>query len=95
MGNHSDSMGTKEREQVILSFLNERQAMFKPKALFDNLDKYENITFGYKTVRRRLESLENRGLVERVGNKSYYRITEEGREALEGDVEGEDLEPDE
>jgi len=92
MANENDSMGTKEREEVILEFLADRGAMFKPKALFDNLEEYESITFGYKTVRRRLEALEDKGYVETVGDKSYYRITERGRAYLDGEPDANNFE---
>jgi len=87
MPTDNDPMGTKERDEAILEFLNDRNAMFKPKALFDNLNEFESITFGYKTVQRRLRALESRNLVERVDDTSYYRITDRGRSFLTGELE--------
>lgn len=92
MTTDSNSMPTEERERVILRFLAERDAMFKPKALFDNLERYEGITFGYKTVKRRLDSLEKKGLVETIGDVGYYEITDRGRDYLAGDLDADELE---
>ena len=96
MTDDQHAMPTEERDESILRFLAERNAIFKPKALFENLREYENITFGYKTVKRRLNELEERGLVERVdlpdmNESSYRRITDRGRAYLAGDLDADDL----
>jgi len=88
----NDSMPKKERERLVLEFMDSSGVMFKPRALFDNLVEYEEITFGYKTVVRYLEDFEERGLVEQVGDRSYYRITDCGRDYLAGDLDADDLE---
>jgi len=92
MTEDTNSMPTEERDKTILRFLAERNAMFKPKALFENLREYESITFGYKTVKRRLDDLEERGYVERVGDSSYRRITDRGRSFLSEDLDASELE---
>lgn len=75
-------MPKEERERLVLSFLDDRDVMLKPRALYENLKYYEGITFGYKTVVRYLESFEEEGLVEQTDDYGYYRITEQGREYL-------------
>lgn len=82
-----DLMPKEERERLVLEFLDSTGAMFKPRALFDNLREFEGITFGYKTVVRYLEAFEERGLVKQVDDRSYYRITERGREYLKDNPE--------
>ncbi|WP_134671703.1 ArsR family transcriptional regulator [Halorussus marinus] len=48
---------------------------------------------GYRTIKRALEDLENYGLVKRDENYStHFRITEQGREYLAGDLDASELE---
>ena len=52
-----------------------------------------NIDKGRSTVQKRLGPLESAGLIEKVDEKGYYRITDSGRAYLEGDLDADDLGP--
>lgn len=87
-------MAVNRRDEAILKFLDERDVILPPKPLYENLLR-EGATFSYKTVSRRLRYLEDLGLVERaLEEEGYYGITEKGRRYLAGEIEAEDLEPD-
>jgi len=75
-------MPKEERRRVVLQFLDERDAMFKRRALYDNLREYEGITFSEQTVGRYLNEFKDDGLVEQTEEYGYWRITEKGREYL-------------
>ncbi|SER74895.1 winged helix-turn-helix domain-containing protein [Natrinema salaciae] len=52
-----------------------------------------NIDKGRTTVQKRLNPLASAGLIERVDEKGYYRITDDGHAYLEGDLDASELEP--
>lgn len=52
-----------------------------------------NIDKGRTTVQKRLTPLASAGLIERVDEKGYYKLTDDGRAYLEGDLDADDLEP--
>lgn len=80
---NNGSMPKEERIVTILNFLDDRNAMFPPKPLYDNLVEYENITFSYRTVKRLLKELVDDGRLEYLDlGKGYYRISDKGREYL-------------
>lgn len=80
---------TKEaREKQILRFLDKHRVMLSPKALYDNMEEFEGITFSAKTVKRLLIDMQKRGLVERknIGN-GYYKVTDRGRAYIAGELD--------
>lgn len=73
----------------ILEFLDEHDIAV-PKGVFDN-----ELDVSPSSIARGLDDLEKRGLIERDDNySSYYRITDLGRDYLEGKVDANNLEPD-
>ncbi len=73
----------------VLEFLDDHEIAV-PKGVFDN-----ELSVSASSIARALDDLEARGLIERDDNfSSYYRITDLGREYLEGNVDADDLEPD-
>ena len=54
-----------------------------------------NIDKGRSTVQKRLTPLASAGLIEKVDEKGYYRLTDDGRAYLNGDLDADDLEPNE
>jgi predicted transcriptional regulator len=78
-----------QTDDRILELLAESDLILSPSVMAVNLDYTRN------WVSRRVSKLNSAGLVESV-NGGYYRITEEGRDYLDGVLEKEDLEdPDE
>ena len=66
-----------------------------PKTLHVNLERH-GISISYRTVRRRLRILEERGLVDKYETeKAYYRLSDKGRAYLRAEIEASDLEDDE
>lgn len=88
MDEKDDSMPKAEREKQILQFLDQREVMLPPKALYDNLVEFEGITYSDTTVKRLLIDMNGRGLVERVdtGN-GYYKVTDRGRAYISGELD--------
>ncbi len=77
-------MTTAEREQVILQFLAEHELALPLTPIFENLRRNQGITFSKRTVKRRLEALEEDGYVQRLDiGRGYWEITDEGRAYLE------------
>lgn len=67
-----------------------------PKTVWHNLvNELEVIDRSPATVRRRMQTLEDMGLLERpdVGG-TYYRLTDKGRRYVEGDITLSELGPD-
>jgi repressor of nif and glnA expression len=78
-----DSMTKAERERVILEFLAEHGLILPLRPLYENLKREKDITFSQRTVKRRLEDLQERRLVNRIDmGTGYWEITEEGRDYL-------------
>ncbi len=59
----------------------------KPSAIAHNIGKART------TVQERLPVLVEYGLIEKADEVGYYRITSEGEDYLEGDLDADDLEP--
>lgn len=79
-----ESMTKAERERVILEFLAEHGLMLPLRTIYENLKREKGITFSQRTVKRRLEELQERGLVSKrdIGT-GYWEITDEGRAHLD------------
>ncbi|UUT36775.1 MULTISPECIES: winged helix-turn-helix domain-containing protein [unclassified Natrinema] len=60
----------------------------KPSTIAHNIGKART------TVQERLPVLVEYGLIEKVDDAGYYRITAEGEAYLEGDLDADGLEPD-
>lgn len=76
-------MTTAEREKVILSFLAKHDLALPQAPIFENLKRKRGITFSKRTVKRRLEALEEDGYVRRLDiGRGYWEITDEGRKYL-------------
>lgn len=79
----NDTMPPKERDQLILRFLNNHDIALPPTPLFFNLKRKHSVTFSKKTLRRRLISLRDRGLVDYIDEgDGYYAINDDGLEWL-------------
>lgn len=75
-----DTMPPKERDKFILEFLDNHEVALPPTPLFFNMQRQHNVTFSKKTLRRRLKSLRERGLVTYIDEgDGYYEINEDGR----------------
>jgi len=73
----------------VLEFLDDHEIAV-PKGVFDN-----ELSVSASSIARALDDLEAYGLIERDDNfSSYYRLTDRGRAYLEGDIDADDLEPD-
>lgn len=73
----------------VLEFLDDHNIAV-PQGVLDN-----ELDASTSSIARALDDLEARGMIERDDNySSYYRITDVGREYLEGQVDANDLEPD-
>lgn len=82
-------MTTAEREEVILRFMADHGLALPLTPIYENLKREEKITFSKRTVKRRLEDLQEDGYVEWLDiGRGYWEITNAGREHLaefEGD----------
>jgi predicted transcriptional regulator len=74
-----------QTDDRILELLAESDLVLSPSVLAVNLDYTRN------WISRRVSRLHDEGLVEKVDG-SYYRITELGRDYLEGRISAEELE---
>ncbi len=91
MGNRRRKRGTwmNVAADPILEFLADHEIAV-PKGVFDN-----ELDVSASSIARALDDLEAYGLIERDGNfSSYYRITDLGREYLEGRIDASALERD-
>jgi len=80
----SDDMTSVEREELILAFMAEHGLALPLTPIYENLQRREGITFSKRTVKRRLESLEEDGYVRWLDiGRGYWEITKEGREHVE------------
>ena len=75
----------------ILEFLEEHDLELPPKALFVNLNR-QGHKIGYSTVRLRLNTLQEHGLLEKSGDSGYYHVSDKGRKWLEGSLSAGELE---
>ncbi len=68
-----------------------------PSLVHWNLVKvYEATDKSKETIARRMRKLVDRGLLEKLGGRGYYRITDKGKDYLSGDLDADDLQlPDE
>lgn len=72
----------------VLEFLDDHDIAV-PKGVLDN-----ELSVSSSSIARALDDLEARELIERDDNfSSYYRITDLGRDYLEGKVDADDLDP--
>ena len=79
-------------DDSILEYLHEKDVALPPAPLHYNLER-SGYSVGYSTVRRRLQLLEEHGLVKKEKEKEgYYGITDKGRNYLVGELEAEELE---
>ncbi|WP_455448138.1 PadR family transcriptional regulator [Natrinema thermotolerans] len=82
-------------DDSILEFLHDHDVALPPTGLEINLDR-EGVSVSYSTIHRRLQKLQDKGLVEKANDqKGYYAITDKGRAYLEGDLDASELEDDE
>lgn len=77
-------MTTAEREELILRFMAEHELALPLTPIFQNLRREEGITFSKRTVKRRLEALEEDGFVQWLDiGRGYWEITEKGKQRVE------------
>ena len=90
MTENQSPMPKVERERQILKFIDDREVMLSPRALYDNLKEFEGITYSDTTVKRLVLDMHKRGLVERINvSNGYYKITEKGRKHIAGELDEE------
>ena len=78
-------------DPALLEFFAETDIAMPPAVVSYNIDGVS-----HPTVKRRLPMLADNGLLKKVDDdRGYYRITDLGRSYLAGDLEADDLEPDE
>lgn len=79
-------MPREDREDLILEYLAECDMALPLRPIYVNLKRDRDITFSQRTVKRRLESLVDRDLVEKldIGN-GYYVVSDRGRAYLRGE----------
>lgn len=76
-----------DTDDVILEYLDQCDIVLNKRGLEINL-KREGHEISYSSIKRHLQMLEDAGLVKKeVEQGSWYRITQKGREFLEGDVD--------
>lgn len=79
-----------KRDKEILRFLTVNEIALPPTPIHENL-ALQGATFTLRTVRRRLNKLEEAGYVEKtLDEKGYYQITDKGREWLRENTESDD-----
>lgn len=75
-------MSKETRKKAICEFLDETELILPVGAIHANMAR-RGFTFSYSTVRRHLKELEEEGHVKRLEEpKTFYAVTEEGREWL-------------
>ncbi len=75
----SNDMTTAEREEAILQFMAEHELALPLTPIYENLRRKRDITFSKRTVKRRLESLQEDGYVQWLDiGRGYWEITDEG-----------------
>ncbi len=76
----SEDMTTVEREEVVLKFMAKYELALPLAPIYENLKRKEGITFSKRTVKRRLQDLQDKGQVRHLDiGRGYWEITEEGR----------------
>lgn len=74
-------------DEVILEFLDDTGAAHSFRGTFVNLED-RNIDLSYNTIYRRLPKLSQAGLVEPIGGEGkYFKITQKGRDYLDGEAD--------
>lgn len=80
-----------ETDDIILELLADSNAVLNKRGLEINLSE-EGEKISYSSLQRHLPRLEKAGLVEKVVEEgSWYKITGEGREYLEGNFDARDI----
>ena len=75
-------------DPAILELLEESGLELPPAVISHNIDG-----ISHPTVKRRLPVLQDHGLVKKISEKrGYYRITDDGRAYLAGELDADDLE---
>lgn len=77
-----------QADERVLEFLRDKDIVASPSVIAANID------YTSEYISRRCRKLEDAGLLQRV-DATNYRITEVGERFLEGDIDAQDLEPDE
>lgn len=87
-------MGREENVRTILTFLSDREVALPPKPLHRNLIMFTSADFTYRTLKRTISDMEDRGLVHHLEKESgYYTISEKGVELLQNDSETDESKP--
>ncbi|MFC7135481.1 winged-helix domain-containing protein [Halobaculum litoreum] len=79
-------------DSVVLEFLSEHDLELPPKSVYVNLNRHGH-DIGYSTVRLRLNTLEEHGLL-RKADSGYYEVSQKGRLWLDDELDASDLEDD-
>ncbi len=80
-----NDMTTAEREEAILEFMVEHGLALPLTPIYENLKRERDITFSKRTVKRRLESLQEDGYMRRLEiGRGYWEVTDEGRAYVAG-----------
>nr|WP_284062243.1 winged-helix domain-containing protein [Halobaculum sp. SYNS20] len=80
-------------DSAVLEFLAEHDLELSPKPLSRNLNRH-GYDIGYSTVRLRVRTLEEHGLLSK-DDDGYYEVTEKGQLWLNDELDVEDLEHEE
>ncbi len=81
-------------DDSILEYLEEHDVALPPRGLEINLQR-EQIGISYRTINRRLKTLQQKGLVDKIDEQSgYYAISDKGRAYLAGEIDASELEDD-
>lgn len=81
-------------DDSILEYLHEHDVALPPTGLEINLGR-EGVSISYSTIHRRLQKLQDKGLVDKIDEqKGYYAITDKGHEYLSGELDASELEDD-
>lgn len=80
------------KDILILEFLHEYDLALPPRPLYHNLNRHGH-EIGYSTVRKRVNILEEHGLLHLDdADRGYYAVSDRGEEYLSGELDAEDLE---
>ncbi|WP_410764927.1 winged-helix domain-containing protein [Haloferax sp. DFSO60] len=78
-------------DDPILQFLADTGAAVPPRVILFNLERREIASPHRSTIKRRLQRLQEYGLVEKVGEEGYYVISELGEAYLSGEIDAAEL----
>lgn len=97
---NQEDMTKEQRERLVLAFMAEYPLPFEPRMLYRAMRLRRDVTFSYRSIHRYLETLEEKGWVQRVekepldrgeiveageDSRAAFIITDEGRAEIESE----------